>query len=128
MPLKIELIDNGLGAYLHAKGSLKAEDYYIPIMEHLSRPDEELKKIIYMITDYRAVTKIEINLGYVSKIAKKANAVSKINSDLIKASIATNDVVYGMIKMFGALAKFTGWTMSSFRNKKDADEWVQKKH
>lgn len=127
MDLKVQLIDDGLGVTIFGKGYIAAEEYFVPIMEHLSRPDEELKKIIYTIADYSSVTKAEINMSYIRKIAQKCISVAKINPNVVLVNIATNDVVYGLIKMFSALAKLTGWSMNVFREKEEAYDWLKRK-
>lgn len=127
MAIKVYELDNGLGNLIFGEGEIAADEYYEVIMQHLSKPDEQLKKYIYSISDYAAVTSAEIGLSHITKIAQKSIEVSKINPGVIVAIVASNSIVYGMAKIWSGLAKLTGWTMNVFRTREEADTWMKKK-
>lgn len=127
MTITIYELDNGLGNLIYGEGELTAEEYYHETMQHLSKPEAQLKKYIYSIVDYTQVTHAQIGLNYITKIAKKAIEVSKINPEVIVVLAASNNIVYGLAKIWCSLAKMTGWNMNVFKTREKADSWIQNK-
>lgn len=127
MPTTISELDNGLGNIIKGEGHLAAEEYHTAILEHLSKPEEQLAKYLYSIVDFTNVTKFDINMGYIKKIAEESIRVSKINPHVIVA-IATHDqILYSIMSMWSSLVRLTGWNIKIFRNRLSLDAWMHEK-
>lgn len=127
MPIIVYELDNGLGNLIYAEGEISGEEYYEETMKHLNKPDEQLQKYIYSIVDYTNVTKAQVGLHHLTKVAKKSIEVAKINPDVIVVIAVSNNTIYGLAKIWSSLAKLTGWTMAVYRSREQADEWLKKK-
>jgi len=127
MSVKVYTVDNGLGIIIVGSGVVENEEFYSALMEHLSRPEEELAKVLYTLSDYTAVTKVHISLSSFTKVAKKAIQISKVNKDVVIVTVASNSIAYGLAKMFSGLAKLSGWNMSIYRERAEAEKLLRRK-
>ena len=125
MPIDVVDLDDGLGVIIKGEGVVTSKENYTEVMAHLSKPEAQLKKYLYTITDFTNVTKFEINLADIRKVALKSNQVAKLNSHVIVALSTSNPIYYGIARMWISFANRTGWTMQVFRNRADLDKWLR---
>ena len=124
MPTTVTELDNGLGNIIKGEGHLAAEEYHTAILEHLSKPEEQLEKYLYSIVDFTNVTKFDINMGYIKKIAAESIRVSKINPHVIVAIATRDQILYSVMSMWTSLVRLTGWNIKIFKNRLSLDAWI----
>ena len=60
-------------------------------------------------------------------IAEQDIAATKINPNIIVALISSSDLQYGMSRVYHALVGDNGFLTEVFRDRKTAEEWIEKK-
>jgi hypothetical protein len=81
---------------------------------------DKFKKYRYSILDYMAVKKFDISTKAVNLIAEISKSATLANPDAAVAHVADQDFIYGLARMWEALADEEKWETMVFRNKKDA--------
>lgn len=125
MPIEVIELDGGLGNRLIGRGNISAKEYCEAISQHLSKPDEQLKRYLYSISDYAEVTKFEANLAYITKTAKKSIEISKVNPQVVVVVIVADDKLYGIAKIWSGLCKLSGWKIKVFRDREEGENWIK---
>ena len=126
MPINVLDLDDGLGVLIRADGDVSAKEFYDAIGQHLSKPDERLKKYLYSVSDYTEVDKFEVNLSYIAKIAKRSVEIAKVNPDVVVITIVSKDFLFGIVKIWAGLAKLSGWNIKIFKQREEAYQWLKK--
>lgn len=127
MPIEIKDCDGGLGNIIVGRGIVTDKELIDALKRHLTQDKEKFKKYRYSFSDYTAETKMNISSETIKFIAQQCKEASKINSDAIVATVATNDLIYGLSRMAEALMYETGWETMVFRSKKKAVEWIKER-
>jgi len=127
MPIDIIDQDESLGVLIDMRGHVTSKEFHDKLMEHLSKPDEQLHHYLYTISDLSEITKFDIDLSYLRKVALKCNEVSKINSHVIVTTVTSDPVLYSISRLWMGLARLTGWTMQVFKNREKHDKWLRAK-
>ncbi|MBW1984188.1 MAG: hypothetical protein JRI53_05670, partial [Deltaproteobacteria bacterium] len=84
-------------------------------------------KYRYSLSDYTAITKTDISTATVESTADFLLSVADINPDVIAATVANQDVLFGLARMGEILRGKASWEEMVFRNMEDAEKWIQKR-
>lgn len=127
MPIYINETDNGLGNIIFGYGVVSSQEYYMSTSIHLTKPKKILQKYIYSICDYSKVTHVNLDLKFVYKIAKQSIGISKINPHVIVAIVVSNDITFGIAKIWSELVEDTGWDINILKDRIKAENWTELK-
>ena len=127
MPIEIKDLDGGRGNLIVGKEVLTGEEYVRALEDHLTGDKEKFKKYRYSLSDYTAVTEVEIPSGDIELMAEMCMKAAAVNPDAVVALITDDDLLYGLSRMWEILIDNTSWETMVFRNRKDAFAWVEKR-
>jgi hypothetical protein len=126
MPIEMQDLDGGLGILVTGSGVVTEEEFVVSYKKHLLQDESKFKKYRYHLSDHTAVTKVEVPTKALEVIAKLSKEASKVNPDAVLATVADQDLIYGLTRMFHFLAEETGWEMNVFRLREEAEAWIRK--
>jgi hypothetical protein len=126
MPIIIKDVDNGRGVTITGVGIFTDQEYVDALAEHLTQDPEKYKKYRYCLADYTSITKAEISYEAVWAVAKMCEKASKINPDIVVATVASRDAHYGLARMSEALFDNVEWEYKAFRDRGEAEGWIRK--
>lgn len=124
MPVIITELDDGLGNLIKGEGKVTGEEFFNALSEHASKPEEQLKKYIYSISDYTEITDSDVGIQYLYKAALIMDDVANINGNILIGIAASDPVAYNLAKLYSYVAKLTGWKFGVFRKRDDLDYWL----
>ena len=127
MPVNITELDDGLGNLIKGEGHVTGKEFFNALLEHISKPEEQLKEYIYSISDYTEITSSDVALDYLYKSTLIMNDFSKINPDILIVIAASDNIAYNLAKLWSFIANSTGWQVSVFKTRKDLDSWLEEK-
>lgn len=125
MPVIVTELDDGFGNLIKGEGHVTGIEFFNALSEHASKPEEQLKKYIYSISDYTEITGSDVALEYLYKSALVMNDFSKINPDILIVIAATDHIAYNLAKLWSFIANTTGWHVSVFKTRKDLNVWLE---
>ena len=127
MPIDIKDLDGGVGVIITGEGFVTEKEWVDALVEHLTQDQNKFKKYRYSLSDYTAVTRIEISNEAIYKIAGFCESASKINPKPAIAIVASQDFMYGMARMWELIIDMTDWETMVFRKRADAEAWISEK-
>ena len=120
----IYLEDNGV--ILEFSGILNWKDIY-DANEKIYTTPEQIRSIHYQIADFTDVETTDITSAQVQKLAEQDSSAAKINPDMILAIVGSDDLVYGLARMWEAYASEVSFEKAVFRQLEDAKKWINQK-
>jgi len=93
----------------------------------LTQDNNKLKKYRYCLADWTAVTKVEIPSAEIEHIAWLSKKATKVNPEVVIASVADQEIMYGLSRMAHILREGTDWENEVFRNRQDAEVWIKQR-
>ena len=127
MPIEIKDIDGGVGVIITAFGQLTEKEWVDAHVEHLTQDENKFKKYRFSLSDYTAVTKVEVSNSAIYKIAKYGERAAQINPLPVVALAANQNLSYGLARMWEFLVDNTDWETMAFRNRGDAETWLKER-
>jgi hypothetical protein len=127
MPLELIDLDGGIGNMVVARGRVTEQEYVDFYTRQLTQDEEEFGKYRYSLSDYTAVSDIEVSAGAVQEIMQLARASAAANPDAIFAIVVGQDVLYGLSRMSEILLDGSGWETWVFRSRVEAEEWIRRR-
>ena len=124
MPMTVHEVHDGWGNIIVAEGHVTSEEYDKVLTEHLSKPEEVLKKYYYSIVDATKVTDISVQLKYVKKISNHSLEVAKINPHVIVVIATHNELAFNIVRLWGYFTSASNWNIQVFRTKEELDKWL----
>ena len=127
MAIEIKDVDGGIGNIIIARGVVTGQEYIETHKRLLSQDKEKLEKYRYCLSDWTEITQMDVPTQDIKKVADLCISASKVNHDAIVAIVAHQDLIYGLARMFAALADETGWEIIVTRSMKKAESWIKKR-
>jgi hypothetical protein len=124
MPVENEFSDDGLGFLLTGLGIVTGQEILDAIAIRFSTEDK-VKKYLYGLVDYTRVHEFRVTNNEIDHIARKDIAAARINPDLILAIAATDDLIFGLGRMFEVFVEKSGWTIKICRTLDEAVLWIK---
>ena len=109
------------------RGILASEEYLSVLRDHLTADKEKFKRYRYSLSDYTAVTKVEVSADDVRLIAKLSVYASNLNPELVVAIVADRDVSYGLSRLWQLSTDESEWEILVFRSRDDAEAWLRER-
>ena len=125
MPIEIRDVSDGLGVLITGRGLITEKEYVDVLTKHLTQDSHKLKKYRYCFADWTAVSKAEISTKAINLIASLNISAGRVNPNVILASVADQDSMYGLSRMAQTLREKTDWENEVFRNRQDAEAWIK---
>jgi hypothetical protein len=125
MPIEMRDLNGGLGVFFAGRGVITEKEYVDAFTKHLTQDDHKLRKYRYCFSDWTAVSKAEISTKAVNLIASLSISAAMVNPDVVLASVADQDSMYGLTRMAQTLRDKTNWENEVFRNRQDAEAWIK---
>ena len=131
MPMKVTDVDGGVGNIITAWGALSENEILDFYEAHFGQEVEKFKKYRYSLTDWSAVTKLYMSSDAVRRVVKRiadlSRASMKTNPDAIVATVASQDQVFGLTRMWEVFVDDAKWETMAFRNVTAAKEWIRER-
>lgn len=127
MPMRFVVLDDGLGNMITAWGVLTEEEVIEFFIGYFNQDGEKYRNYRYSISDYSAVAELDVSSDAVKRVAALSIESMKINPDAVVATVASDDYVFGLTRMWELLVDDVKWEIMSFRTLEDAKQWVRKK-
>ena len=127
MAITISDSDGGLGNIIQVEGKVTEAELLPALKEHLTQDPEKFRRYRYSLSDYTAVTSIDLSGSSVESIARYCKEASRINPDAVVTIVAARDLVFGLSRMWEAWLEDTDWETMIFRTSEGAEEWVRQR-
>lgn len=127
MPVIITELDDGLGNLIKGEGRVTGEELFNALSEHASKPEEQLKKYLYSISDYTEITDSDVSIQYLYKAALIMDDFANVNKNILIGVAASDLIAYNLAKLYSHVAKLTGWKFGVFRKRDKLDQWLNEK-
>jgi hypothetical protein len=128
MPVRIEYLDNGLGACFRGAGVVTGQDILSANAEMFSTP-EKTQKYRYGIADWTGITDHKVTSDELKRAALQNKNASRYLPELFIAVVADKDLEFGFSRMFAVFieANKLNWEVMVFRNRDAAEMWIKEK-
>ena len=127
MHIEMRDLKDGVGLSITVRGVITEKEYLNAFSKHLTQDKHKLKKYRYCLSDWTAVTKEEIPTQAIEQIAKLCKSAALVNPDVVNATVADQDIIFGLARMAQTLRDGTNWENEIFRNRQDAEAWLKKR-
>ena len=123
MAIDLKFNDDRTGLEAIASNQVTKSDFMGACSEAFNNTNVVNQK--YQILDFSQCTDFELSSDDINSLSQLAINASKINSNIIMAIIAPTDLVFGMSRIYEVYAEESGFKIKVFRNKSDAESWVE---
>ncbi|MBW2564553.1 MAG: hypothetical protein JRE29_11075 [Deltaproteobacteria bacterium] len=124
MPIQIKYIEGGFGVEFIGSGVVTGADIIKANKEIYS--NEKFSRQRYQIVDRTNCKEFQVSNEEIRIIAEQDKAAAKINPNIIIALISITDLQYGISRVYRALVGDSGFLTEVFRDRKNAEEWLEK--
>ena len=124
MPIQIKYVRGGVGVEFICTGVVTGTDIIEANKEIYS--DDRFLKQRYQIIDRTHCADYQVSNDEVEIIVKQDIAAATINPHVIVAFISKTDLQYGVSRMYNSLVGDDGFSSEIFRDRKGAEEWIEK--
>lgn len=125
MPIEIKDMDAGRGVIICGRGFLSDQEYNQALREHLSQPTEKLRGYYWSFSDFTAITGTDAKTETIREVARMCVNAAESNVDPVVAIAGTQDVAFGLSRMFEMLASDAHWQVCVFRARDEAIRWIR---
>lgn len=127
MPIEIKDIDGGLGVVIIGKGIVTDQEYVGELKKHLTQEKEKFQKYRYSISDFTAVSKVEVSTDAIKLIDNFCMQAAAVNPNVVVATVADKNLIYGLARMSQMFRDETDWENAVFRRRDDAEVWIRER-
>jgi hypothetical protein len=86
--------------------------------------EELVKRIVFAIVDFEAASQVIAETADIRRIIQIDLQLAALIPNVVVAVIAPKEHMYGLARMWEAMAECTGWKTGVFRSSSDACKWV----
>lgn len=122
MSLDINRTDDG-GIFLKGSGILKYDDV-AGVNRILYATPETIRGLRYQISDYTEVSEIRLDAEEIRELARQDAQASRSNPDMLIAVVGSDDLMFGVLRMWNAYASAQGFETRVFRDLAEARIWI----
>ena len=123
MPIIYKIVPDRKAAYIKAIGEVTVEDILLEGAKMFAQ--SEWENGFSILCDYREVTEFNIDTKQVRMIVEQDMKHDPMLDKSKCAVVATDDLVYGMSRMWEILSADTRLTTEVFRDINDAINWLE---
>ena len=77
------------------------------------------------LSDFSDVVSLEISTGGVRELSNICLEAATRHPDPVVAIVGSQDVIFGLARMFEALSQRSPWEISVFRDRREAVDWIR---
>jgi hypothetical protein len=127
MPYGIEYIEQEQGLIITWSGEIKGTEVIQSYHERYA-PEERLKKLRYILTDYTNMTDFNLAPRDIKIMAEITNQAARHNRVIHAAAIMPTDISFGLARMFQSYADddTTRWHTLVTRTREEAEDWLRR--
>ena len=114
MPIEANDLNGGLGVSFTARGVVTEDEYVDTLRKHLTQDKHKFEKYRYCIADWTEVSQMDVSTEAIKLIAWLSRKASTVNPYAIIATVADQDILYGLSRMAHTLRSETGWENEIF--------------
>lgn len=123
MPIELRYRDAGAGVVFICTGTVTAAEFSRANEEVYSA--ESLERLRYQLIDFSATEHLESNLEDTRKNAEIDALAARQGPGIIIAVAGSDDLIFGISKMWQALACDSNLRTGVFRSVSDAELWIK---
>ena len=124
MPYTSEMIDGGRGMLHVGRGVVRGADVLDgAVVDH--EPPARAAQLTHGFVDLMEVTELQLTAEDIHGIVAENRVTAQAAPSVIVAVAAPHDHLFGMARMWEALADQTGWTIRVFRARQEALAWLR---
>lgn len=123
MPFDVQYSADGAGVLPRATGLLTADELLAGTVG-IGQAGDRLSRVRYALVDLSGVVEFRGTSQDLSKLADEDVAMAKQLPNLAIVVVASLPVMFGMARMWEALAHQTGWRIMTVQTREDAIDWL----
>ncbi|MBW2578353.1 MAG: hypothetical protein JRE38_09830 [Deltaproteobacteria bacterium] len=123
MPIELQYRDAGSGVVFVCTGVVTADEFTRANEEVYS--EESLDRLQYQLIDFSDTEHLESSLEDTRKNATVDTAAANQNRNLIIAVAGSDDLTFGISRMWQALTSNSNLRTGIFRSVPDAEHWIK---
>ncbi|MBW1842709.1 MAG: hypothetical protein JRJ05_00085 [Deltaproteobacteria bacterium] len=123
MPIELQYRDAGSGVVFVCTGIVTADEFTRANEEIYS--EESLDRLQYQLIDFSDTEHLESSLEDTRKNATVDTAAANQNRNLIIAVAGSDDLTFGISRMWQALTSNSNLRTGIFRSVPDAEHWIK---
>jgi hypothetical protein len=127
MPITLEGSDGKLGSILTTWGTVNEKELFDKVEESIKREMVKPQKHKYHLSDHTAAEEFEFSAQGVKLLADICKAASQANPELVTATVARKDLIFGLSRMWESLSVDLDWEIMVFRNRDKAESWIRER-
>lgn len=124
MPYKVSYSDNPFGVTTIFYGVVTDDDLIQSCIERTASTDL-ISELRYIKDDLLEVSKFNATVEGIKSSALFAERAAKVNKQVVHIAIASEELIYGMARMWQAYSSGTQWKMNIESSREDGDKWLE---
>jgi hypothetical protein len=125
MPFHAEFSPDGTGVLLIGTGLLTGDEL-IAVTISIGQAGERLSRVRYALADFSGVVEFLATSQDLAKLADEDVAIARRLPDVAIVLVASQPLVFGMSRMWEALAHQTGWRIMVVQTRDEALNWLRR--
>ena len=125
MPVEVEIQADG-GVVIVGSGVLTGVEIHAS-NARIYATREQILAQRYQITDLRAVERLDVEVEDVRRIAAQDRAAAAINPRILSVVIGSQDIAYGLARMWAAYVEPAPFETAVFRTMEEARTWLEER-
>jgi hypothetical protein len=126
MSISIRFTEDGKGIIQEAWEVLTLKEM-VGALRKVQRNEQAFKSAVYVLSDLSKVTAIPVSVKQIRHIADEDRRMAPLNPSLISATVAPEDAIFGMVRLWQVLVTRDGWSAEIFRTRAGAEEWLRER-
>jgi hypothetical protein len=124
MPLSVQFIDQGRHVRFVGADHLTGREF-IEAKVALATDEEQVRSIASATVDLVDVTEFDMTADEVRELARVDHLLATLTPKVVVVIVTPLDHVFGLARMWEALAETTGWRTGVFRTREEAEIWLR---
>ena len=124
MPIEIKYCCDGAGYLVIGTGVVSGNDI-LRANEIIFESAEVIKKTRFYLDDWTEATSTSVTVAELYRAVSQDKTAAKINPDIVIATACGSDLLFGMSRMWEALADEVPWKTLTTRSLIEAKEWIK---
>lgn len=124
MPGTVEFIEGGRGVVFRGSGVLTGQEIF-EVRKALEADEAPLRRVKFVLVLLEDVTTVDINVEDLRAGAVVDRRLGQIMPHAAVAIVAPREHVFGVARMWEAIADVPEWTTYVFRSRDEAEAWLQ---
>lgn len=125
MPIKIEKKSDG-GVIFNGSGKMEGSET-VRFNKKLYSDPETIRSIRYQLVDLRQVTDFSATPSEMKVLARQDSEAFSINPEMIIAIVMSDDLAYGMNRIYAGYFQGNDESVRLFRDIEEAKTWIRSK-